>query len=63
MGFYIIHLYEIFRIDISLETETGLEVVWGLEERRMGSNANGYRASFGGDGMFWNWVEVVLTSL
>lgn len=63
MGFYITHLYDIFRVDISLETETGLEFVGGLEERCMGNDANGYRASFGGDVMFWNWVEVVLHNI
>ena len=48
------HLYEMFRIGKSIQTESRLAVA-GVEGRRgQGATADGYGVSLQGDEVFWN---------
>ena len=47
--YYMIHLYEMFRIDESIGTENALVVARGRKEGEIGVTDDGQRVSFGGE--------------
>lgn len=50
------HLYEIFRIEKSIETECRYVLPESGEREEQGMTVSGYAVSFG---VFWNFIEVI----